>query len=196
MSVPIFMDYQDLKEQTAAKSEEELADYKKLFSLACIGGGVKNTLKGHLENASNIDEFYASVYADDDCRFENAWGYYAKMQGNDWPKRFECEQARYGVQLQLRGVAVENETIQFFIPMMGRSRRADVYIFADGKFNEEAADYFTSVSGTFTCLDMEFAGTYDIFVGPRLIIFERWEFDKLGNRLNGKGETKMCCSCR
>ena len=127
---------------------------------------------------------------------KNVWGYYAKMQGGDWPKRFECEVARYGVRLQLKGIAAENETIQFFIPMLGRNRRTDVYVFSDGEFNEEAVDYCTSISGTFTCLDMEFAGTYDIFVGPRLIIFERWEFDKLGNRLNDKGETKMCCSCR
>ena len=190
------MNYQDLKEQTAAKPEAQLDDYKKLFSLACVGGQVKDRLKGHLEDAENIDEFYATMYADDACRFENVWGYYAKMQGGDWPKRFECEVARYGVRLQLKGIAVENETIQFFIPMLGRNRRADVYVLSDGEFNEEAVDYFTSVSGTLTCLDMEFAGTYDIFVGPRLIIFERWEFDKLGNRLNGKGETKMCCSCR
>ena len=190
------MNYQDLKEQTAAKPENQIADYKKLFSFACVGGKVKDSLRKHLEEANDIDAFYEAVYADDACRFENVWGYWAKMHGGDWPKRFECEEARYGVRLQLKGVAVENETIQFFIPMMGRNRRADVYVFTDGKFNEEAADYFTSVSGTFTCLDMEFAGTYDIYVGPRLIIFERWEFDKLGNRLNGKGETKMCCSCR
>ena len=75
------MNYQDLKEQTAAKPEAQLDDYKKLFSLACVGGQVKDRLKVHLEAAENIDEFYATMYADDACRFENVWGYYAKMQG-------------------------------------------------------------------------------------------------------------------
>lgn len=190
------MNYQDLKERTAALPESKQKDYRKLMSLACVGGDVKAQLKKHLETSVSIDDFYEAVYNDDECRFENVWAYYAKMKGGKWPQRFCAEDARLGVRLQLRGITVESKDVQFFIPMTGRNRTADVYLFADGEVNDEAADYFTSVSGTFTCLDMEFAGTYDILVGPRLVIFERWEFDKLGNRLNGKGETKMCCSCR
>ena len=190
------MDYQALKSQTAEKPEGKKADYVKLFSLACVGGQVKDALQGHLKAAFDIDDFYERMYADDECRFENAWGYYAKMKGEKWPLRFKAEDMRLGIRLQLRGIAVESEDIQFFIPMTGRNRKGDIYVFADGEINEEGLDYFTSVSGRFTCLDLKFEGTYDILVGPRLIVFERWEFDKLGNRLNGKGETKMCCSCR
>lgn len=190
------MNYNELKEQTSALPEERRHDYRKLMTLACVGGDVKHQLKKHLDQASTLDEFYEAIYKDDACLFENVWAYYAKMKGGKWPQRFCAEDARLGIRLQLRGIAVESKEVQFFIPMSGRNRTADVYLFADGKINDNAADYFTSVSGTFTCLDMTFAGTYDIYVGPRLVIFERWEFDKLGNRLNGKGETKMCCSCR
>lgn len=190
------MNYSELKEQTNALPEEKQHDYRKLMTLACVGGDVKRQLKKHLEQAQTPDEFYEAIYEDDACLFENVWAYYAKMKGGKWPQRFCAEDARLGIRLQLRGIAVESKEVQFFIPMTGRNRTADVYLFADGKVNDNAADYFTSVSGTFTCLDMTFAGTYDIYVGPRLVIFERWEFDKLGNRLNGKGETKMCCSCR
>lgn len=190
------MNYQDLKNQTLEKCETSQAEYKKLFSLAGVGGQVKDCLKPHLEKADTLDEFYEAVYADDACKYENVWGYWAKLKHPEWPSRFHAERGRLGVRLQLRGITVEGKSLQFYIPMTGRNRRADVFEFVDGNVNEAALDYFTSVSGSFTCLDMEFAGTYDIFVGPRLIVFERWEFDKLGNRLNGKGETKMCCKCR
>ena len=151
---------------------------------------------GHMADAADIDDFYNRVFDDDVCKFENVWGYLSKIRGGKWLERFDADEKRLQVRLQLKGIMVENETIQFFIPMMGRNRRADVYVFGDGKVNEGGLEYFTSVSGTFTCLDMEFAGSYDILVGPFTIVFERWEFDKMGNRLNGKGETKMCCSCR
>ena len=75
------MNYQDLKEQTASLSDNKRKDYRKLMSLACVGGDVKAQLKKHLEAANTLDEFYEAVYVDD------AWAFDCSCAALPWRAR-------------------------------------------------------------------------------------------------------------
>ena len=48
-------------------------------------------------------------------------------------------------------------------------------MFSQGSFNAEAADFVTSVGGTFTCAGYEFVGIYGLYQYRGNAIFEAWQ---------------------
>lgn len=190
------MEYQELIEAVDDMPETKRKEYRRLLSLATIGGSVRHGMEEHLESACTVDDFFEAIFEDDALRNTNVWGAWASDRKKNWIDRFEPDRAFTGVKIEQKGFVVESPDVEFFIPVGGRGRYGSLYEFKDGAFNEDAAEYFTSISGRFTCVGIAFEGSYDVFVSGRSVIFERWEFDALGNRLNGKGETKQCCACR
>ncbi len=51
-------------------------------------------------------------------------------------------------------------------------------MFASKAFNTNAAEFVTSIGGTFTVLDHEFCGIYGIYKYRGSVIFEEWEVER------------------
>ncbi|MCI9129843.1 MAG: hypothetical protein HFJ65_06015 [Eggerthellaceae bacterium] len=193
------MDYQDLKEQCVAVPTSKQADYRQLFSFAGVAGDVWPQFRAHLEASSTADEFFESIYADDDLRMENVWAHWAKMKKKPWVDRFEADAVIFGQLQGNRGIFVksadEGSQNELIIPMMGRGRNCSIYLFSDNGFNEKAATFYGSIWGKHTCCELALDGAFDIYIADKALIFERWSVDALGRREGNKGQIRTGCDC-
>lgn len=188
------MDFATFKELMDAVPERDRKDYSKLRQYCCIGGNVWPQYQKHLEEATTLREFFEAIYADDACKFDNAWAHWARMQHKRWADRFEPERMMRDVMFTANGILFQKDGLELVIsvPVSGKRKRADVYVFPESGFNEAAAEQVASLNGTFSCAGMEFDGTYDVFVADRALILEEWELDKMGYRKNDKRASKSC----
>ena len=147
------MEYGELKEQIDGLGERQRRGCARVLSLVSLGGGVRPEFRGHLDGASTYRAFFEALYRDDDLRFTRAWAAWAKLDGKQWVGRFD--------------------------PVRASARVP----FGDGAFNEDAATYFTSIEGAFTCAEMAFEGIYDVFTSGNAVLFERWALNEKGARV-------------
>ena len=191
------MNYQELKDQISAMEGRSAHDYREMLSLSAVAGDVWPKYRKHLESATTPDEFFEAIYQDDTLKFENLWAYWAKMRhSRDWLDRFECDSMRRDVLLDNRGVFLSGKDgNELLIPMKGRGKKYNVYVFDENGFNEKAAELYGSTYGSFTCCDVELEGAFDIYRADRALIFERWAIDKLIRRKDGKGQIRTGCDC-
>lgn len=59
-----------------------------------------------------------------------------------------------------------------------RDNIANFYVFASKAFNAQAADFVTSIGGTFTILDHEFCGIYGLYKYRGSVILEEWQVER------------------
>lgn len=189
------MDFARFKELMDEVPERDRKDYAKLRQFTCVGGKVWPQYEAHLEEATTLREFFEGIYEDDSCKMDNTWAYWARMQRKRWTDRFEPERMMRDVVFTANGILIEKDGLELVIsvPVSGKRKRADVLVFRENGFNEAAAEQVASINGAFTCAGMNFDGTYDIFVGDRVLILEEWELDTLGYRKNDKRASKPCC---
>lgn len=190
------MNLTEMRKQVEEMPLVQRGEYRRVLSLVGIGGRVWPCLEGHLDQAQDIKGFLESVYEDDACRWEAVWALWAKMDRKRWPSRFDFTQAVRGVLVNNKGVVLDFGGAQVLVPVTGRGRTVDVFVFSEDGFNSDAADYYGSISGSFSCCGMELEGTFDIYRSERAVILERWAFDKLGRRESKKRRCRKSeCSC-
>lgn len=189
------MKYEELKAEIDAMPGARGKDYRKLLSVAGPNGKVWKTLEAHLEAATTAREFFEAVYNDDECRFENVWAEWAKLERKRWVGRFVPQQAVGIEKLQNKGVFLQNGANEILIPVPVRGRDLGVYVFNEGGFNTKAAEYFSSINGTFTCEGLTLEGAFDVYRAHHAVIFERWALDQFNRRANGNGQIRTGCDC-
>ena len=150
------MEYGELKEQIDGLGERQRRGCARVLSLVSLGGGVRPEFRGHLDGASTYREFLEALYRDDDLRFTRAWAAWAKLDGKQWVGRFEPVRTSARVPFGGRGMPVVLSGGTMLVPLAGHGKQAHVLEFEDGAFNEDAATYFTSIEGAFTCAEMAF----------------------------------------
>lgn len=186
------MNYQELKESIDGLASAQRQALSKVFSLAVIGGSIKPEFQVHAETANSPRTFFEAIYADDNLRFTNVWAAWAKYAGKDWLGRFEP--IAHGERIDFRGRESKDAAFSvrgvpvkftgggsFVVPLPGRG--ADVYVFADDSFNEEAATYVTTLEGDFTCAGLELSGMFDVFKADSILILEQWNLSESGFRV-------------
>jgi len=194
------MDYARFSELFADVPDAQKNDFKRLKLLTCIGGNVLPVFKEHLAATETLEDFFEAVYQDDGCRFENAWGYWAKMKHpREWADRFEALQVARDVSyVGAYGLPIECNGVDMVWPLSGEGgmdKCCDVYVFADDSFNDAACEFMLSIGGTFVVADMTLEGSFDVYRGPGLVVFEKWDTDETGHRLNRKRQM-TCVHCK
>ena len=66
----------------------------------------------------------------------------------------------------------------FLAPTGSRDSIANLSVFRQGAFNVEAAEFVTSIGGTFTCAGYDFAGIYGAYKYRGNVILEQWEAER------------------
>ena len=185
------MEFSEFKELINNAPDYQKKDYKRLAKYACIGNDVWPQFQEHLEKADSLYGFFENIYYDDDCRFEKAWGMWARMKhAHEWPLRFVPIQEVHGFSFAgAVGLVVQTEGLDMMWPLQvrgGVDKYCDVYVYEDDQFNDEAVDYMLSVGGKLTVAGLELDGSYDVYRADGLLIFEKWIVDDIGRRANKK----------
>ncbi|WP_418734736.1 hypothetical protein [Ellagibacter sp.] len=191
------MDFNRLNVELEALPPSQRKAYRELIALVSLGGDVLPSMKGHLEQASTMREFFDLIYEDDSCRFEKAWALWAKMSNKDWYSRFKPEKVYEGALVERGGVVIDCNESMILIPVRGvraHDRTVDIFLFPDDGFNVDLGEYYGSISGSFTCYGLPLEGTFDIYRAGRALLFERWVFDELGYRKR-RASQKGACAC-
>ena len=176
------MAYEELRGQVDGLGERQRRGCARVLSLVSIGGGVRPEFRAHLAEAATYREFFEALYRDDDLRFTRAWAAWAKLDAKQWVGRFEPVRTMARVPFGGRGLPVRFSDGTMIVPLAGHGKQAHVFEFEDGAFNEDAATYFTSIEGAFTCAEMAFEGIYDVFTSGNAVLFERWALNEKGAR--------------
>ena len=76
------------------------------------------------------------------------------------------------------GVPIQFGRGVMLAPTGSRDNIAKVYVFESKAFNANAAEFVTSIGGTFTLLDHEFCGIYGLYKYRGSVILEEWEVER------------------
>lgn len=173
------MEFRELEKQVADAPLATRNDMKMLLNYVSIAGGVLPQYGKYLESSKTYREFFDAIYADDSQRFTHAWALWAKMTSRAWTSRFEPFLKIENLKLKAAGLPVLFESGVVLAPAGSYDNIVNFLVFKRGAFNVEAADFVTSVGGTFTCADYDFVGIYGIYQYRGNVIFEEWYEEKI-----------------
>ena len=172
------MDYQSLKasiEQAPLASRTVL---DRLLLFVSAGDQVSPEFAPYLDGSASYQDFFNALYADDTLKFTPIWAEWAAHKRKSWLSRFTPQLAIEHLRLKSDGVPVQFGTGLFLAPTGSRDNIASLYVFKQGAFNAQAAEFVTSIGGTFTCAGYDFAGIYGMYKYRGNVIFEEWDADR------------------
>lgn len=169
------MEFSELKEQIGATPLKTRAELDTMLAYTSIGDNVLEQYRPALEQASTYREFFDAIFADDAFRFTPVWAKWARFSNKRWLERFQPVIHKEKLRLKAAGLPVEFEGGVVLAPAGAHDNIVNFFVFEQHAFNTEAADFVTSVGGTFTCADFEFKGIYGIYKHRNNIIFEAWQ---------------------
>lgn len=169
------MELQELERQIEEAPLASRSDLRTLLNYVSIGGRMLPPYERPLADASTYREFFDAIYADDDQRFTHVWALWAKLASKTWTNRFDPVLRLENLKLKAAGLPILFEGGVTLAPTGSCDNIANLLVFSQGAFNAEAADFVTSVGGTFTCAGYEFVGIYGLYQYRGNAIFEAWQ---------------------
>ncbi len=142
-----------------------------------IGDTVLPEFEQYLDGAESYREFFDAIYADDNKKNTSVWAAWAKQSRKPWIERFDAKLALTGLRIKCDGLPLEFGTGIVLAPTGSRDRICNLYVFPSNGFNTEAADFSTSVGGSFTVAGYDFKGVYGVYRYHGSVIFEEWEVE-------------------
>lgn len=177
------MDYQDLLDRIPNQSINEYLEMKRIILLATRGESVCPEFSRHLAGSSSPVGFLDAVYADDELRFTKVWAEWAKYSGKNWVGRFTPIREVRSIALERIGLPLRFSDGCLYISSGISALFADLLVFEDEAFNEDAATFVSSVEGSFACGGLEFEGFYGVFASRGTVILEKWRKSPYGTRI-------------
>ncbi|MBQ9000798.1 MAG: hypothetical protein IJ087_02975 [Eggerthellaceae bacterium] len=172
------MEYVELKEQIANAPVSSRAALEKLYMLVTIGDAVQAEFAEYLAAADNYQEFFDAIYRDENRKFSLLWAQCASLKRRNWLRFFEPKMLVENIRLKGEGIPIQFGTGMMFAPTGSRDNIANLYVFPSGGFNTHAAEFVTSIGGTFTVLDNEFCGIYGLYKYRGSVIMEEWQVER------------------
>lgn len=172
------MDCQELKASIAnapIKSREVL-DLIYLYTTA--GDKAKPEFAEYLESANTYQDFIEAIYRDENRKFSLLWAECAKFKRRNWLQFFEPKMLVENVRMKADGVPIQFGSGVMLAPTGSRDNVAKVYVFESKAFNVNAAEFVTSIGGTFKLLDYEFCGIYGLYKYRGSVILEEWQVER------------------
>ena len=172
------MDSTELKEQieNAPTSSRVLLDH--IYMQTVAGGRPLPEFADVLGEAESYHDFIDAIYRDQNRKFSLLWGLCAQFKRRNWLMYFEPKMLISNIRLKGEGIPVQFGSGVMFAPTGGRDNIAKLYVFASGAFNVHAAEFVTSIGGTFTMLDYEFCGIYGLYKYRGSVIMEEWQVER------------------
>lgn len=172
------MDCQDLKEQIGDAPASSRALLEKIYAYTSAGGRALPEFVGFLEESETYTDFINALYGDLGRKFTLLWGLCAQFKRRNWLQFFEPKMLVNNIRLKGEGIPVQFGTGVMFAPTGSRDNIASLYVFGSGGFNAHAAEFVTSIGGTFKMLDYEFFGIYGLYKYRGSVILEEWQVER------------------
>ena len=172
------MDCAELKRQIEEAPVASRAALEKMYMYVTTGGAISPAFADYLEQADTYSDFFDAIYRDDSQKFSLLWAEIAKLKRRNWLQFFEPKMLVQNIRMKTDGLPIQFGSGVMLAPTGGRDNIANFYLFESKAFNANAADFVTSIGGTFTMLDYEFCGIYGIYKYRGSIILEEWEVER------------------
>lgn len=123
-------------------------------------------------------EFVDAVYRGKNRRFSLLWAECAKFKRRNLLRFFEPKSLFQNAGMKTDGFPIQFGSGVMLAPTGSRDNIANFYVFASKAFNAQAAEFVTSIGGTFTILDYEFCGIYGVHKYRGSVILEEWQVER------------------
>lgn len=172
------MDCQQLKDQIAKAPVSSREALDRIYMYTVAGNKIKSEFAECLESAKTYQDFIEAIYQDESRKFSLLWAECARFRRRNWLQFFEPKMLVENVRMKSDGLPIQFGTGVMLAPTGSRDNIAKVYVFESKGFNANAADFVTSIGGTFTLLDYEFCGIYGLYKYRGSVILEEWQVER------------------
>ena len=167
----------ELKDSIGKAPIASRAALEKVYMQVTAGDSIRPEFAEYLEAASTYNDFIEAIYRDENRKFSLLWAECAKLKRRNWLNFFEPKMLVQNIRMKGDGIPVQFGTGMMFAPSGGRDNIANLYVFPSGGFNANAAEFVTSIGGTFKMLDYEVCGIYGIYKYHGSVILEEWQVE-------------------
>lgn len=178
------MDVQELRRQVETAPVASRAALGKMCLYVMAGGDVLPAFADHLEGARSYSEFFEAVYRDGAQKDSLLWAECAKLKRRNWLRFFEPKMLVQDIRMKTDGIPIRFSSGVMLAPTGSRDNIANFYLFESKAFNANAAEFVTSIGGTFTMLDYEFCGIYGLYKYRGNVILEEWQVEREPVKVN------------
>ncbi len=168
----------ELKQSIEGAPARKRVELEKLFLFVTMADRFRPSMEGYARCAKDYNEYFDALYADDAMSGTDVWAAWARLTHKKWLDRFKPKMCIPNMRLKTQGVPVEFGSGIFIAPLDSKDTVADFYVFESNGFNTKAAEFVTSIGGTFKCAGYEFVGIYGVYKYSNAVIFEEWEVER------------------
>ena len=169
------MDVAKLREEVGNAPIGDRARLAKVLALVTVVDNIKPEYAAALEAAEGYQDFLTAVYEDESNKNTLEWAEIAKLKRQNWLRFFEPKLLVQNLRMKTDGLPLQMGSGVVLAPTGSRDNIANLYLFPYGGFNKNAAEFVTSIGGTFTVADYEFFGIYGLYKYRGNVILEEWE---------------------
>ncbi len=172
------MNAAELKKSMESAPARKRVELEKLFLFVTMAGEFRPSMEGYALDAKDYNGYFDALFADDAMKGTDVWAAWARLTHKNWLDRFDPKMHIPNMRLKTQGIPVEFGSGIFIAPLDSKDTVADFYVFASNGFNTKAAEFVTSIGGTFKCAGYEFVGIYGVYKYSNAIVFEEWEVER------------------
>ncbi len=172
------MDCNTFKEQIEKAPVASRTQLQKIYLYMTAGDAPLPEFSDSIEQADSYQDVIDAVYADLNRKNSLLWAECAKFKRRNWLKYFEPKMLIENARMKTDGLPIQFGSGVMLAPTGSRDNIANLYVFASKAFNANAADFVTSIGGTFTLLDYKFCGIYGLYKYRGNVILEEWEVER------------------
>lgn len=172
------MDACELKSQIEAAPVSMRADLQRMLMFVTAGDGFLPEYEAYAADAGTYQELFAAIFEDPAQKDTLLWAECAKFSRRNWLSFFEPKLLIENLRMKTDGLPIQMGTGVVLAPTGSRDNIAKLYVFANGAFNRQAAEFVTSLAGRFTLADYDFFGIYGLYKYRGSVILEEWDVEQ------------------
>lgn len=171
------MDAVELKAKIDEAPLSQRADLQRMLMFATAGDELLPEFEPYARDADGYQAFFNAIFMDPAQKDTLLWAECAKLSRRNWLGFFEPKMLIQNLRMKTDGLPIQMGSGVVLAPTGSRDNIANLYVFPNGGFNRQAADFVTSVGGRFTIADYEFFGIYGIYKYRGSVILEEWDVE-------------------
>lgn len=171
------MDERRLREAFDAAPLSDRAILSKLYLYLTVADAIKPAYAKALRESETYQDFLTAVFLDESVKDTLEWAEIAKFKRRNWLGFFEPTMCVQNLRMKTDGLPIQMGSGVILAPTGSRDNIANLYVFENGAFNRQAAEFVTSIAGKFTIADWEFFGIYGLYKYRGNVILEEWELE-------------------
>lgn len=190
------MDANQLKTSIETASKIKRPVLEKLFFYVTLGNEIRPEYKDIAQKSETYTDFFNGIYESDDFKNSEVWAQWAKLEHKNWISRFEPSIDIYNMRSKSAGIPIEFSSGIMIAPVASKDTIINFYVFPSKGFNTDAAEFVTSIGGTFLCAGYEFVGIYGVYKYHNNVIFEEWEVSSKPKKASEQACNEGLCGSR